>query len=234
MMNLKNTSQLFMLLMSGAALAGTMGDVTICKPMKEGLYVGAGIGGGMYNDKISAYNVSSLATVNKSFNSSSALASIFAGVGKTYYEKYYLGAEANTYFPSHNTSWPDRPGVTNLANLYNTQFSVRNYVNLDLLPGVRVMPDWLVYARVGISFSDIIANQDRNDGTVNSFSNSQSKTGGRFGAGLAYQITEHCGAGVDYYYAYIPTNSVALNDNQTVLQLKNSVNYVGFSLFYTV
>jgi outer membrane immunogenic protein len=230
------TINLSLLAMSSSlAFAGTMGPVVIEPTMKEGFYAGAGIGGGMYNDKILGLNTSNFVQVEKSFNNNSALASVFAGVGKTYFDKYYLGAEANSYFPSHRVIWQDRPGVSVTQYTYEDQFQVQNYVNLDLLPGYRIKPEWLVYGRVGISFSNIVLNQEPNTAAdVSMYSSNMTSTGARYGAGLAYQITQHVGAGVDYYYAYNPTSKHFFNDKNTSIEITSHMNYVGFSLFYTV
>jgi hypothetical protein len=56
--------------MNTLAFAGTMGPVVAQPEMREGLYVGAGIGGGMYSDKISAYNPIALNVISNSTNSS--------------------------------------------------------------------------------------------------------------------------------------------------------------------
>jgi outer membrane immunogenic protein len=211
-----------------------MGAVVIESPcMKEGLYVGAGIGGSMYNNKITAYNTTSLFQVNRTFNSSDAQASVFAGVGKTYNDKYYLGLEANSYFPRHNSTWSQRPGVTRTALNFQTSFQTQNYVNLDLLPGYRVSPQWLIYGRAGLSFSNITLSQEPIS-TSPTLAQTNSKIGGRFGAGIAYQITDHIGAGVDYYYSYMPTSTHNFFGREIGYQLDSYWNYVGFSLFYTV
>lgn len=234
-------NQLNKLLLSSLALsiscayAGTMGPIAVEPTMKEGLYVGAGIGGAMYNDKIKAYNPTTWVQQQNSFNTSSALASVFAGVGRTYLDKYYLGVEANSYFPSHRANWDDRPGVTSIGQFFSDQFLVQNYVNLDLLPGYRINPEVLVYGRVGLSFSNIYLNQNPNSTlNISTFSNNTTSTGGRFGGGLAYQLTDHVGAGVDYYYSYNPTSSNYFTVENTMIQLTSHMNYVGFSLFYTV
>lgn len=226
----------FCMLASCTAYAGTMGTI-IEEPayMKEGLYLGAGIGGAMYNDKIQAYNPVTLVSREKSFNSNSALASVFIGVGHTWCDKYFLGLEANSYFPHHSSYWPDRLGVTATTQTFEDKFLTQNYVNLDLLPGYRLNSDWLVYGRVGLAFSDIIVNQHANSSVdVDSYSNTSTVMGGRFGAGINYQISQHLGAGVDYFYSYNPLNNTSFNDRFTVLGLSSHYNYVGFSLFYTV
>jgi outer membrane immunogenic protein len=234
-MKLSTLSLNLLLLGSGISFAGTMGPVVVEPTMKEGFYAGAGIGGAMYNDKIIGKNTSNFYQVEKSINTNSALASVFAGVGRTYLNKYYLGAEANSYFPSHKVSWQDRPGVSVSQYTYEDQFHIQNYVNLDLLPGYRINPEWLVYGRVGLSFSNISFNQETNSvSTVPNFNDNLSTTGGRFGGGFAYQLTDHVGAGVDYYYAYNPTKTQHLNGYNTQISINSHLNYVGFSLFYTV
>jgi outer membrane immunogenic protein len=234
MLKIKKNLLILLITTTTATFAGTMGATVIETPcMKEGLYVGAGIGGSMYNNNFSVYNTSTLFQVNRSFSSSDAQASVFAGVGKTYYDKYYLGVEANSYFPSHTAIWTDRPGVTQTSLQFNTSLQTQNYVNLDLLPGYRVSPEWLIYGRAGVSFSNISLNQEPIS-TSPSYSQTHSKIGGRFGAGIAYQITDHVGAGVDYYYSYIPKDTHNFYGREIGYQLNSYWNYVGFSLFYTV
>jgi hypothetical protein len=142
---------------------------------------------------------------------------------------------ANTYFPHHTTYWPDRPGVTVLGYFFEDKYVNQNYVNLDILPGYRFNSDWLIYGRAGLSFSDILFNQPANAAAgLSSHSNTYPVIGGRFGTGINYQINEHIGAGIDYFYSYIPqTDSSAVNC-YNVQTLSSHYNYVGFSLFYTL
>jgi opacity protein-like surface antigen len=220
----------------GVCYAGTVGAIVEEIPcMKEGLYVGAGIGGAMYNDKVKAYNTVNLLSREKSFNTNSALASAFIGLGHTWFDRYFLGLEANTYFPHHKVEWPDRPAVTATTTTFRNGFLVQNYFNLDLLPGYRVNSNWLVYGRAGFAFSDLIANQDGSIiANVPSFSFTNTVIGGRFGAGINYQLSQHIGAGVDYLYSYNPLTNTSFNDFNAVVGFSSHYNYVGFSLFYTV
>jgi|LauGreDrversion4_2_1035121.scaffolds.fasta_scaffold81194_1 outer membrane immunogenic protein len=212
---------------------GAVVEETPC--MKEGFYVGAGIGGAMYNDKVEARNPITLVSREKSFNTNSALASAFIGLGHTWFDTYFLGLEANTYFPHHKVEWPNRQGVTATTYTFRNRFLVQNYINLDLLPGYRVNPNWLVYGRAGLAFSDLIANEDGvRAGNVPPFSDTTTTIGGRFGAGINYQLSQHIGAGVDYFYSYNPLTSTSFNDLNAVIGLSSHYNYVGFSLFYTV
>lgn len=222
-------------LISGISYAGTMGTIVEeTAYMKEGLYVGAGIGGAMYNDKVQAYNPISLVSREKSFSNSSALASAFIGVGHTWCDKYFLGLEVNTYFPHHIVEWPDRQGVTAVNYTFENRFLTQNYINFDFLPGYRVTPEWLVYGRVGLAFSDLISNEEGNRaGNVPPFSDTSTVIGGRFGAGINYQLSKHIGAGVDYFYSYNPLTNTSFNDLSAVIGLSSHYNYVGFSLFYT-
>lgn len=223
-------------LSSSVSFAGTMGAM-IEEPfnMKEGLYLGAGIGGAMYNDKIKFYNPINFAQQEKSFNSNSALASVFIGVGHTWCDKYFLGLEANTYFPHHTTYWPDRPGVIHLGYLFEEKYVNQNYINLDMLPGFRLNNDWLIYGRAGLSFSDILFDQAANSAAGQpAHSNIYPVIGGRFGTGINYQISQHIGAGVDYFYSYIPQNDSSSKNCAKIQSISYHYNYIGFSLFYTV
>ena len=149
----------FLMTSTSASFAETVGTNADETPrMKEGLYVGVGIGGTMYHDTITVSNTSTSNQISKSFNTTDAQASIFAGVGKTFRDKFYIGVEANSYFPNHYILWSKRPGVTVTNLTYETSFQIQNYVNLDLLPGYRIFPEWLIYGRAGISFSNVTEN----------------------------------------------------------------------------
>lgn len=201
--------------------------------MKEGLYVGVGVGGSMCHDTLTVSNTSTSNQISKSFNTTDTQASIFAGVGKTFRDTYYLGFEANSYFPNHYILWSKRPGVTVTDSTYETSFQIEDYVNLDLLPGYRISPEWLIYGRAGISFSNITENQEAIS-TVPPSNDTNSIVGGRFGAGIAYEITQHFGVGLDYYYSYYPKSTHNFYGRSTGYQLDSYSNYVGISLFYTV
>jgi opacity protein-like surface antigen len=230
----KKFSFCFLITITSASFAGAVEtNVDESPRMKEGLYVGLGVGGTMYHDTITVSNTNTLYQISKSFNTTDAQASIFAGVGKTFRDKFYLGVEANSYFPNHCILWSKRPGVTVTNLTYETYFLIQDYVNLDLLPGYRIFPKWLIYGRAGISFSNITENQEAIS-TVPPSNDTNSRIGGRFGAGIAYEMTEHFGAGLDYYYSYYPRSTHNFYGRNTGYQLDSYSNYVGFSLFYTV
>ena len=226
---------LVFLLTSTIALFAQSESFNVNEPsrMKEGLYVGVGVGGNMYHDTLTVCNTSTSNQISKSFNTTDTQASIFAGVGKTFRDTYYLGVEANSYFPNHYILWSKRPGVTVTDLTYETSFQIQDYVNLDLLPGYRISPESLIYRRAGISFSNITENQEAIS-TVPPSNDTNSRVGGRFGAGIAYEITQHFGIGLDYYYSYYPTSTHNFYGRSTGYQLDSYSNYVGISLFYTV
>jgi opacity protein-like surface antigen len=230
----KKISLCFLITATATSFARATGiDVDGTPSIKEGLYVGVGVGGCMYHDTLTVCNTSTSNQISKSFNTTDTQASIFAGVGKTFRDTYYLGVEANSYFPNHSILWSKRPGVTVTNLTYETSFQIQDYVNLDVLPGYRVHPEWLIYGRAGISFSNITENQEAISAVPPS-NDTNSRVGGRFGAGIAYEITQHFGIGLDYYYSYYPTSTHNFYGRSTGYQLDSYSNYVGISLFYTV
>jgi outer membrane immunogenic protein len=93
----------------------------------------------------------------------------------------------------------------------------------------------LLYGRAGLSFSDILFDQAANSAANESaHSNTYPVIGGRFGAGINYQISQHIGAGLDYFYAYFPQTDPFSKNCAKIQSLSSHYNYIGFSLFYTV
>ncbi len=221
-------------IIANASFSGTMGPVAVesGNNAKEGAYFGAGFGGSFYNDKVNVINPSTLVTRDRSFNISEAQANVFLGYGQTFDNLFYLGAEANSYFPHRNIKYIDRVGVT-APGLYDDIYTVSDYINLDLLPGYRISPSWLIYGRAGLSFSNITLNQPVS-GTVFPHSSSGSSVGGRFGAGITYELSKHVSTSVDYFYSYNPSYGIYWENYNTQYNLKSSANYVGVSLAYTI
>ncbi len=171
----------------------------------------------------------------KTSSISQVVGNVYIGYGHTWLDKYYLGIEANTYFPGH-TATITTPGVSNVGqgNFYTDQYTFKDYMGLDLLPGIRFHPNSLLYARTGLSFRDIEINQQATD-TANPLGLYQSghSVGGRFGAGIAHGFTENIGVAVDYFYTYYPTWGSYFQAFNLQKQMNSHQNYVGISLIYT-
>lgn len=73
---------LVFLMASTTALFAQSEDFNVNEPsrMKEGLYVGVGVGGTIYHDTLTVCNTSTSNQISKSFNTTDTQASIFAGV----------------------------------------------------------------------------------------------------------------------------------------------------------
>lgn len=219
------------------AFCGTMGPVVSSanNDIKEGLYLGAGVGGSFSNYKLTASNYLTNLSVSKTSSNSNVVGNVFGGYGYTANNSLYLGGEIGTNFPRRSTTIHGRPGVSNTSTTYTDHLYIQDYVTLDVLPGYRIQPNWLAYARLGISFGQLKLYQPFTVANgVESFEASKNVVGGRFGVGVSYAVSEHFGASIDYYYSdYQKFNSTwpryTINFNNT-----SSSNYVGVSVVYTV
>ncbi|NBX84153.1 MAG: hypothetical protein EBQ95_00925 [Gammaproteobacteria bacterium] len=236
-MRLKKLSLIwFSLSLTTIACAGTMGGIdTNNWTPKESFYAGVGFGGSFNSDTVT---VTSYDTKNSTFNSANpgqVVGNVYIGYGHTWVEKYFLGIEANTYFPGH-TDNINTSGVSagNTLNTYTTQFTFKDYMGLDLLPGMRFENHMLVYARTGLSFRDIEISQNATiTPSSEGFYSAGHSVGGRFGVGAAYDLTRNIGVAVDYFYTYFPTWSAYWSTYNLQQQMTSHQNYIGISLVYT-
>lgn len=240
MIKMKKSAAAIFLLMSANSFAAMYSAPPVLNTQavtypKEGVYLGAGIGAS-FND----YQLQSTDVINNNSNTltsddTSALGNVFLGYGHTFNNVWYLGGEANIYFPNQTVNFNNRPSVNDPAFHFNDQFSVDDNITVDLLPGYRVTPTDLLYARVGMDFRDVTMNQQAtiNPGTE-SFSNSANQIGERFGVGLTHALSEHFAASVDYFYTYFPRFGSYWTDETIQFDMTSHSNYVGLSLAYTV
>ncbi len=216
--------------------AGTMGPVILSdfKP-KENLYVGLGFGGNFNNDNEQVSSLTNQNQTSSSSNNSQVVGNLYIGYGHTWNNVYFLGVEANTYFPGH-TDNITTAGISNVGsgNFYTNQYTFKDYLGLDLLPGFRFHPNSLIYARTGLAFRDIQVSQYA---TLNpaseGFYNAGHSVGGRFGAGIAHGLNENIGMAIDYFYTYYPTWGSYWSTYNLQYNMKSHQNYIGISLIYT-
>ena len=222
--------------LSNLLYAGSMGSMVVCDiDPKENFYAGVGIGGSFNKDTLKGISVYST-SVTKS--PTQTVGNVYIGYGHTFMEKLFLGIEANTYFPGHTDNFIT-PGVSSAAvtnNYYTSQYNFKDYLGLDLLPGLRFNPNTLIYARTGLSFRDINISQNSTitaGPLSDSFYNAGHSMGGRFGAGVAYGLNKNIGVAVDYFYTYYPTFGSYWNIYNLQYNMTSNQNYVGASLIYT-
>ncbi len=220
--------------LSNISYAGTMGSMTVCdNEPKENFYAGVGIGGTFNSDTLRAISVNSTSVTN---SPTQTVGNVYIGYGHTFMDKLFLGIEANTYFPGHTDNFITQ-GVSSAAysgNYYSQQYTFKDYLGLDLLPGLRFNPNTLIYARTGLSFRDINISQNSTaTPSSDSFYNAGHSMGGRFGAGVAYGLTKNIGVAVDYFYTYYPTFGSYWNTYNLQFNMSSNQNYVGASLIYT-
>lgn len=224
------------LAVSSLSVAGTMGSVgqQHFNP-KESFYAGVGVGGSFSSDTLEDVYALNQNRSMVSINSGQVVGNIYIGYGHSWLEKYFLGIEANTYFPGHESTFVNQ-GVSSVGvgNLYSNQFTFQDYLGLDLLPGFRFEPNTLVYGRAGLSFRDIQTNQNSSiTPSSDGFYAAGHSVGGRFGGGVAYGLTREIGVAVDYFYTYYPTWGAYWSDYNLQREMTSHQNYVGISLLYT-
>ena len=216
--------------------AGTMGPIVVSelKP-KENFYAGVGFGGTFNHDTEQVTSLANQNTTQTTASPGQVVGNVYIGYGHTWLEKFYLGIEANTYFPGHtdNIQTMALSGYDK-GQLYTNQFTFKDYLGLDLLPGIRFHPNSLLYARTGLSFRDIEVSQiETTTPSSYGYYNSGSSVGGRFGAGIAHGFTENIGVAVDYFYTYFPRWGSYWSTYYLQQDMKSHQNYVGISLIYT-
>jgi outer membrane immunogenic protein len=203
--------------------------------VRNGIYGGAGIGAAFDHYDLTTSNIATGFTVNSNANKTNLIGNAFIGYGYTADNCFYLGGELGTNFPKRSITINGRPGVVITPATFNDTLRIQDYVTGDLLPGYRIDTSWLVYGRVGITYSRLSVNQDANvSAGTPSFSDGTMRVGGRLGAGINYSLSNNLGLGVDYYYTFYQSKSTnwstfLLNFNQ-----KPYTNFVGLSLFYSI
>lgn len=224
------------LTLSTLSYAGTMGQVVLSdfKP-KENFYAGVGFGGNFNRDTEKVTALTTQISTQQSNSSSSVVGNLLMGYGHTWLQQYFLGIEANTYFPGHSVNITTQ-GVSSVGQGYSyvAEYTFKDYLGLDLLPGIRFRPNSLIYARTGLSFRDIEVSQIETE-TPPSFGyyHSGHSVGGRFGAGVAHGVTEHIGVAIDYFYTYYPTWGAYWSTYNLQQEMASHQNYLGISLTYT-
>lgn len=224
------------LTVSSLSFAGTMGPVEMNSyHAKESFYAGVGFGGSFHSDVQEDIYSPTQNSQMVSVNSGQVVGNLFMGYGHTWMDKYFLGIEANNYFPGHGVNY-SMPGVSpgGMGNVYNDEFLFKDYLGLDLLPGFRFEPNTLVYGRAGLSFREIGLNQNATlNPSSNGFYADGHSIGGRFGVGVVYGLSREIGVAVDYFYTYFPTWGAYWSDYSIQREMTSHQNYIGISLVYT-
>ena len=199
---------------------------------REGFYIGAGVGASFDDSKIRAKNTIDGVQVHEERKKSHAIGDFFLGYGHTFWDCYFLGFEGGTYFPRRRLA-TTRPGVEIIAANFENRVTIQDYFTGDILPGFRVCPPLLIYARGGFTVAHVRLKQDANAvAGVPEFKNSVTKCGGRVGVGINYSFARNWALGLDYFYSSYPKVQTAITGFSTVVDAKTHTNYVGVSIIY--
>ncbi len=200
--------------------------------MSDGFYGGLGVGGVFDRYHLITRNVVTGFTVNSPVSSENKLLGrVFMGYGTTFGQRWYLGGEFGTAFPSRRTTIANRPGVSLTASTFTDQLYIRDYVTLDLLPGYQINKNWLLYVRAGGTYGKLSIYQFATPKSPE-FGDREGKWGGRIGVGTRFAIHQHFALGLDYFYTRYQQKVSEVP--QFTLQFNQSLHnhYVGVSLLW--
>lgn len=229
--DIKKLTTVIFSLICCSANAGTIGDIAELKNPKENVYLGAGVGASLNNNQFTANATSLGNVVNSTMNDTYALANVFLGYGQTFRNYLYLGGEANIY-SARKLVFKDRQGVVSTNNVFDEQYTVQDYLTMDMLPGYRPNSNTLIYARVGLAFRNMTFHHQAV--VEQPLADSTNSVGGRFGGGLTYAITKKFAASVDYFYTYAPTYGTFVPASAIQFTYKTYSNYIGGSFVVTI
>jgi hypothetical protein len=219
------------------AHAGNMGVIAVDSTLpKENFYAGVGVGGSFNKDQLLVTGLDTNRTTSSTQNTNRWQGNVFIGYGHTFDNCWFLGVEANTYFPNYSTNI-NTIGVSSpvVYNTYSsTHLKYNDYLGLDFLPGYRVNNENLIYARLGMGFRDYYLSQNNTSLNDKAHYYDSQVVGGRFGAGITHAWTNHLAVSVDYFYSYFPTWTTPVWQTFNIQKSgKSSANYIGVSLVYT-
>lgn len=191
--------------------------------LKEGPYVGVGIGYESYKMRFSqsAYDSANVTTsFNPTLNAKGWLGSLFAGYGQ-YYNKFYLGGEvsANTSNASAGYALGDHLN-------YNSSIHVGTSFGISLLPGYKINDSSLFYAKFGYARASIKVREAlsvASPAVAYSLSTTKWSNGLNYGIGLESIVYDNVSIRGEYNYinysAFNTTTGARVTpaDNQFVL-----------------
>jgi outer membrane immunogenic protein len=199
--------------------------------IRDGLYIGAGIGQSFDQNDLTTTNFTNGITLNSEANEGNTIGTLFLGIGYTGSNAFFLGAELGTNFPGRTVNMPGISSITFSPLTISNRLTISDYVTLDILPGYAINNSLLVYARAGISYGELTFKQVLNN-TAFSIRNSDSTLGGRIGIGTNFAFSNNFGIGLDYYYSGYQEMTVPASLFNMQFKSKPHSNFVGVSLLY--
>ena len=212
----------------------------------SGPYIGIGglYAGGTTNQSTSElrYNNGKINNASTTIDNSAGGVSLYAGYGQPFLRRGYLGSELHfaalaapkAVTPSDNSVHPKRN-------------SPRYMLDFSLQPGYLIIPNLLVYGRVGMGVADYNFAAYGPDCASGNYCGKYFDTNNvqvlyKFGVGTSYAFTDHINARAEYDYVFSPQylassrtlNSGAGNPN-AFITYKNTPHYnlAEFSVNYT-
>lgn len=218
---LKLTASLFFLLSSLTSHAN----------VRDGLYLGAGLGESFVANELTTTSYSSGLTVNSDGDENNTIGNLFIGYGSTSDSGFFLGGELGTNFPGRTVNMD---GIANAAFspfVVSNRLTITDYVTLDLLPGYAINNGILLYGRAGFSYGQLRYKQVLNNSAF-SIETDNNTWGGRIGLGTTIAFSPNFGMALDYYYSAYQEMTVASPLFNMQFKSKPSANFVGISLLY--
>lgn len=198
--------------------------------VREGFYIGAGGGATINQFSFQALNIDTDRKITKTAETTNGIGTAFIGYGFTTCSCFYLGAEVGTRFPKTFAKL-NRPGVTLSDFTFTNRLSVRECFSVDLLPGYRVCPDFLLYGRIGVSYAHLALTLDENRlANVDRYHFTDNRYGFRAGAGINYAFTRCIGIGLDYCYSGYSQQKTFIELFRAEQNHRPHSHYIGLSL----
>lgn len=203
--------------------------------VREGIYIGAGCGATFDHFEYKATNLQTSNVVKKSINKSHCLGMAFLGYGHTFdfcNSNFFIGGEIGTSFPKRFVTI-HRQGATFTNQTFVNHMSVQEYMNIDLMPGYRLLNKMLFYVRAGTSYAKLKLSQDANaSANLSALHKKSNKWGLRLGLGLNYEFFDWLGIGIDYIYTGYQKISTVRSSTNTKHAQKTHTQYVGISIIF--
>lgn len=178
--------------------------VSIPNSLRDGLYIGAGLGYDSYRirQSINVLDASGiLDQANPALSGRGLVGDVLGGYGQ-YFEWFYIAGEIFTKYTSTHSGYS--------LNAYNSDFAVRETYGFSIIPGVRLNRTALLYVRLGYARTFLKAQE--NGTALGNFESSNWGNGIDLGLGAEMAVYRNFSVRGEYVYTdYSSFRSNALN-----------------------
>jgi outer membrane immunogenic protein len=201
------------------------------KGLMDGFYVGANVGYDSYRMRQSVGLASATAsmTQNPALNATGWVGGLFAGYGQYVNNNFYLGAEIFGDISNASTTQTVTATGTAGTGSYYTNTSVKGTYGIDVIPGVKINNNTLLYLKGGYIRTKIRINETSTIGGLNSTNNNW-QGGWNYGVGAESSLYDNWSVRTEYTHANI--NAYTISASQT--RVTPSDNQVMLGIIYHI